>query len=364
MCPGGVTGKLCDECVSPYQHFHRAYRGCVGAPGLSSSPTCDPARAESFGGGHFRTFDGRTFDVSGVCEYTLLHTFCEARPEVTIQARMRRVAGADGQPADSGLSAISRLAVRMTPADGAVPGDVVELLPDASGEGVTVLVNGGAVYTLGRAAAFGQGFVYGAADSQNMLLKFNASGLAVRVGRSWTSPSLEIFVDVVDPVDTCGCSEGLLGFHDGQDSTDFLTPQFTYRGNSSLPVGFEEFAWGSYPQSVGPVMNDFGEAWRLSSQDVPRLFTDDLSEQCDSSGGPVSPSRASTFCLQSGAAVQCCASLANTAKYTSCLADFCSSGSCWIPSSTLLGECSDAAQSCGSAADVVCIDGQCTGNVM
>ena len=52
-----------------------------------SGDACPATSAFVWGLAHFRSVDGRHFDFSGRCEYTLLHTFCSNKPHTIVQAQ-------------------------------------------------------------------------------------------------------------------------------------------------------------------------------------------------------------------------------------------------------------------------------------
>ncbi len=317
-----MTGRLCDECVDVAKRFNKASNSCVSAsPALSVPSSCPPTSAHCWGLGHCKTLDGRLVDMPASCEHTLLHTFCAGKPETTLQAQMEPVAALDttGQAAGSAShwSGLKRVAVQES-VNGTL-GDIVEVYVQPQGSAALgVIINGSEMVSEWRTVAFGQGTVL--MGPSLVTVRLGASGLLVEVSlRSQALGLLDIRVQVRDGSVTCGCSEGLFGFHDGQQNTEFLLPRAAYRSSADLPViSLADFANGSVPlPGSSPAMASFAEQWLIRSPSQ-RLFSVAAPLSCAVS----SFQTAAVQCTGTADAAACCANMLGDAEVAGCAADF------------------------------------------
>ncbi len=332
-CWPGVRGALCDECVEPGYRLELQSGLCV-PDNTSDSSKCVTGLAQCLGDPHCVTLDGSTFDFHGQCEYTLLHTFCADRPEVTIQVRQQAWPNSSA----AGLaSVVSHVAVQEVSRDATA--SVVEIAGVAGQGRLSILVDGGAVdaETLQTVALGGAStLVIGRSGATAMVRLSSGIVLTVHLAaaENAVSGALAVQVRADDPLSVCGCTEGLLGFADGSRAREFLLPALSYRNASNAPVqALAQFA--AIPSLQIPSFAAFGEMWRLQSvthNASRRLFQGAVPEACsampDSSAAASPPLPLfSPACSRSPAALACC-SHAPPSMLAACLTDFCKLGNC------------------------------------
>jgi hypothetical protein len=351
-CVAGVSGPACDECSSPGSVFSHSLQRCEEEPNPPSPPEtarCGLATGALWGVGNIVTLDGSSFDFSGACEYTLLHTFCANRPETLVQVQQALF------PTDtSAVAAAYAVAIR----EGGSSGDTVVVQPSAADlSQLSVLVNGAALPTeaLGAATAFGQGHVLVSGFGQVALVRLG-SGVEIAVqlrSSTGTHGVIDVSVTVVDSSVACGCSEGLLGYMDGVRSTDLLLPQDSngvLRTSSALPLALNQFA--TVPSSAVGSFGVFADLWRTADNDA-RLFSSVRPAGCATAPSPPPPPPP-TECRLSQAASDCCASaVAGPVAVAACIADYCATGVCVGPRDT------DPCDGATCVAGQVCVGGTC-----
>jgi hypothetical protein len=333
VCPTGIRGVLCDQCVDNGLTFNATTLTCEV---IDPETDCSLSQGSVTGAGHYATLDGSTFAFGGTCEYTLLHTFCAGRAETTVQVQQ-----AAWPDSGSAVAAVAAVAVR--------EGSGSTVTVAAAGDGAAacgVQVGGVALdaASLGTATPFAGGEVLRSGDGRTVSVRL-LSGIRVDVEQpAGVAGLLNVFVRVVDAGAACGCSEGLLGFMDGQAGRDLLQMAAAgYRSSSSLPVDAGEFA--SVPSAGVASFGAFGEGWRTRSE--ARLFGGELPASCSNTTVPPLPE-----CTRLAEAVDCCTPLvAQPLAYANCLRDFCATGVCLRPNNT----CDQVACPQGQ----VCVGGTC-----
>jgi hypothetical protein len=321
FCPIGVVGELCDQCADTELTFNVVSQTCEvdDSNTTTTGPggVCGVSQGSVTGAGHYATLDGSTFAFGGTCEYTLLHTFCAGRAETTVQVQQ-----AAWPDSGSAVSAVAAVAVRED------SGSTVTVAAAGDGTAACGVQVGGVALdaaSLGTATPFAGGEVLRSGDGRTVSVRL-LSGIRVDVEQpAGVAGLLNVFVRVVDAGAACGCSEGLLGFMDGQAGRDLLQMAAAgYRSSSSLPVDAGEFA--SVPSAGVASFGAFGEGWRTRSE--ARLFGGELPASCSNTTVP-SPPPPLPVCTRLAEAVDCCAELAAVpAAYLACISDFCASGLC------------------------------------
>ncbi len=331
MCPTGIRGMLCGECVQAGQVLDLQSQTCVPETPTNTTDLCTVGQAYCVGDPHCVTLDGSRFDFMGQCEYTLLHTFCASRPETTVQVRQSAWPAADGV-----VAVLNGVAVRESSSNGSSP--VVEILALAGQAGLNISVDGVAFAGRGTSLSLGNGFgVMQVSSSATTVVVQLGSGLVVRA--EWSTSNgytgvINLYLDALEPSSVCGCTEGLLGFADGSLGKEFLLPLAGYRRSSDLPVqALSEFA--SIPTPEVPSSLVFGELWRLrgaAHNASQRLFSGAEPAACSAapspSPSPPSPPLPPVNCSSSAAARTCCANATTSAAYMDCIIDFCATDSC------------------------------------